>query len=214
MDANRIDIKTLCLSLIAILSSEIAIRPLIPGNPIGAITLIGVVRIFQTLLQLWIVGHIGKGLQNIGLLPSRILSGFKRGVIWSVGFGGVVLIIFTIMAIMGVRPFDFFTVSLPANGLHVLLLFCIGGVVGPVAEEVFFRGVLYGYMRQWGVIIAILISTSIFVMVHSSSTQVPLPQIVGGIIFALAYEIEKNLMAPITIHIAGNLAIYTLSLLF
>jgi hypothetical protein len=36
---------------------------------------------------------------------------------------------------------------------------------------------------------------------------------VGGIIFAVAYEMEASLMVPITIHILGNMAIFTLSLI-
>jgi hypothetical protein len=36
---------------------------------------------------------------------------------------------------------------------------------------------------------------------------------VGGIIFALAYEIERSLMVPVTIHVLGNMAIFTLSLI-
>jgi hypothetical protein len=36
-------------------------------------------------------------------------------------------------------------------------------------------------------------------------------QVVGGILFAAAYEIEKNLVVPITIHCLGNLAIFALS---
>jgi membrane protease YdiL (CAAX protease family) len=35
---------------------------------------------------------------------------------------------------------------------------------------------------------------------------------VGGIVFAIAYEKEKNLMVPITIHCLGNLAIFSLSI--
>jgi membrane protease YdiL (CAAX protease family) len=35
---------------------------------------------------------------------------------------------------------------------------------------------------------------------------------VGGVVFALAYEKEKNLLVPIVIHISGNLAIFALSL--
>jgi hypothetical protein len=42
---------------------------------------------------------------------------------------------------------------------------------------------------------------------------IPITQLVGGIVFALAYEKEKNLMAPITIHCLGNLAIFSIGLL-
>jgi hypothetical protein len=38
-------------------------------------------------------------------------------------------------------------------------------------------------------------------------------QVVGGIVFAVAYEVEGSLLVPITIHVLGNMAIFTLSLI-
>jgi hypothetical protein len=37
--------------------------------------------------------------------------------------------------------------------------------------------------------------------------------VVGGVLFAAAYEKEKNLLVPVTIHCLGNLAIFSLSLI-
>lgn len=213
METNRINLKTLCLCLLAILLTEAAIGYLIPENPSGEILLIGVVRALQTVLIFYIIGRSGQGLERIGLLPAGMFSGFKKGLAWSAGFGGLVVISFALLYSIGIPPLKLITVSLPDNVMYILLLFCIGGVVGPVAEEVFFRGVLYGYLRRWGILVAIFLSTLIFVLVHSITTVVPFPQIIGGVVFALSYEIEKNLIAPITIHVAGNLAIFTLSLL-
>jgi hypothetical protein len=48
---------------------------------------------------------------------------------------------------------------------------------------------------------------------QSSGLALPITQLIGGILFAVAYEIEKNLLVPITIHCLGNLAIFILSLL-
>jgi hypothetical protein len=44
--------------------------------------------------------------------------------------------------------------------------------------------------------------------------NIPIPQIVGGLLFALSYEVEKNLMVPIIIHMSGNLAIFSLPYLY
>jgi hypothetical protein len=41
----------------------------------------------------------------------------------------------------------------------------------------------------------------------------PFPQAVGGIVFAIAYKVEGNLMVPITIHVLSNTAIFALSLM-
>lgn len=38
-------------------------------------------------------------------------------------------------------------------------------------------------------------------------------QILGGIVFAVAYKTSGNLMVPITIHCLPNLAIFSLSLM-
>jgi hypothetical protein len=41
----------------------------------------------------------------------------------------------------------------------------------------------------------------------------PLTQIVGGLVFAAAYEVTRNLIVPMIIHVTGNLAIFGISLL-
>jgi membrane protease YdiL (CAAX protease family) len=60
---------------------------------------------------------------------------------------------------------------------------------------------------------ALLLSTAVFVVAHAIFHRIPLPQIVGGILFAVAYEKEKNLMVPITIHVLGNLAIFAIAII-
>jgi hypothetical protein len=100
---------------------------------------------------------------------------------------------------------------LPEGFAHLALFFLVGGVVGPVAEEVFFRGVCYGFFRQWGRVAALILTTLFFVSAHALKTGVPLTQIIGGVVFALAYEFEKSLMVPIVIHILGNLALFSIA---
>jgi membrane protease YdiL (CAAX protease family) len=86
----------------------------------------------------------------------------------------------------------------------------VGGLLAPIAEEVVFRGLIFGYLRRWGLPAALLISTAIFAALHLPA--IPATQIVGGAVFAIAYHIEGSLMVPILIHSLGNLAIFTLSL--
>jgi membrane protease YdiL (CAAX protease family) len=105
--------------------------------------------------------------------------------------------------------------QLPSENSALITFLLTGAVIGPVAEEIFFRGVVYGFFRRWGIPTAIMLSTLLFVLPHShaSGPLIPVTQLIGGILFAVAYEIEKNLLVPITIHITGNLAIFALSLL-
>ena len=58
---------------------------------------------------------------------------------------------------------------------------------------------------------AIVISTALFVLSHATDSSLPITQVIGGLLFAVAYEIEKNLVVPIIIHSLGNLAIFCLS---
>jgi membrane protease YdiL (CAAX protease family) len=103
--------------------------------------------------------------------------------------------------------------SLSKNSASLLLFFLVGGIVAPVAEEVFFRGILYGFLRRWGIVVALVLSTSAFALTHGLGHGFPLIQAIGGILFAAAYETEKNLVVPIAIHCLGNLAIFGLSLI-
>jgi membrane protease YdiL (CAAX protease family) len=73
-----------------------------------------------------------------------------------------------------------------------------------------FRGLIYGYLRRWGIWPALALSTLVFTLLHTGASGVPIPQIVGGLVFAAAYEIEKKLLVPITIHVLGNLALFSL----
>ena len=59
---------------------------------------------------------------------------------------------------------------------------------------------------------ALVLSTLIFVLLHPTISGFPLPQVVGGLVFAVAYEVEGNLLVPITIHALGNMAIFALAL--
>ena len=99
-----------------------------------------------------------------------------------------------------------------SNTTEVIRKESVEEIVAPFAEELFFRGLLYGFFRRWGAPFAIILSTALFTFAHPLR-GLPLTQIVGGLLFALAYEVEGNLLAPITVHVLGNLAIFTLSAL-
>ena len=104
-----------------------------------------------------------------------------------------------------------FQVQLPDDSRSLVAFFLTGALVAPLAEEIFFRGILYGFFRRWGISVAIISSTLLFVLSHTSSNTLPVTQLIGGILFAVSYEVEKNLLVPITIHTLGNLAIFTLA---
>jgi membrane protease YdiL (CAAX protease family) len=196
-----------------IISIELGMRLVLPKQPADSMVVLGVARALEvSLIILWLVTW-GQGVSCIGLAPSRMIAGFKKGLIWSAGFGIVVLLAFVALYMAGINMQTLIHARVPKEPGTIALFFLIGGIVGPIAEEVFFRGILYGFFRRWGVPVALMLSTLLFVLAHSVSHGVFIPQVVGGILFAISYEVEGSLLVPITIHTLANLAIFTLSLI-
>ncbi|WP_372683191.1 lysostaphin resistance A-like protein [Desulfosarcina sp.] len=150
------------------------------------------------------------GLQTLGLDRRTLRSGFRKGLVWSAGFAAAAGLLFMGLFMAGLDPFTLVRSPLPQGTVQRVLFFLVGGIVAPVAEEIVFRGLIFGYLRRWGVPAAVLISTVLFAALHLPA--VPITQIVGGLVFAVAYHTGRSLMVPIVIHVLGNLAIFTLSL--
>jgi len=176
--------------------------------------LTGAIRLIEMTLIMLIVYFWGQGLSSIGLAPSKMVKGLVRGLSWSAGFGIITFFAFFALFLVDINPFALIHTRLPEKSREIVLFFLVAGMIGPVAEEIFFRGIIYGFFRRWGVLAALILSSVMFVLAHLAAAGIPVTQIVGGIIFAIAYEKEGSLMVPITIHALGNMAIFTLSLIY
>ncbi len=212
MEAKQIKIETLLICLAAISCIEGAMSVVLSKGLYMPMIILGPTRLLEIILLLLIVQIWGKGLPSIGLAHSKIAFGLKKGLIWSAGFGVVASFAFVVLFAAGMNPLKLIQAQLPAKPIEIAFFFLIGGIVGPIAEEVFFRGILYGFFRRWGVVVGLVLSTLLFVLIHPINHGFPVTQVIGGIVFALAYEVEGSLLAPITIHALGNMAIFTLSL--
>lgn len=213
MEANQVETKTLIISLAIVVSVELAMRLVLPRHALQSMVALGIARVLQASLIILSLVTWGQGVSSIGLTSSKILVGFKKGLIWSAGFGIVVLLTFSALYMAGIHVLTLIHTRLPKEPGTIALFFLIGGIVGPIAEEIFFRGILYGFFRRWGIIVALTFTTLLFVLAHPLSHGVFVPQVVGGILFAVAYEVEGALLVPITIHTLGNLSIFTISLI-
>ena len=205
--------KTVVISIAAVLMTEVLFRPAIAALFVSPLPVIGITRMAEIILLILIVVQFEKNAGAIGLTPGEMFSGFKKGLIWSACFGIAAIVLFVLLYLTGINALRMLYSPLPHPKLLVLLYLLVGGVIGPVAEEIFFRGILYGFFRQWGVYTAVALSTFLFVLPHLTGGNLPFTQIVGGVVFALAYEREQSLLAPITIHCLGNLAIFSTGLL-
>jgi len=211
MEANKITLKTLTISIAAVFAIETVFRLAISGQPGSPLSALGIIRCLEALLLVFIAGRFEKDLNAIGLSRSKMLPGLARGLIWSVCFGIAAGVLFLVLFAAGINPLKLVNTPLPSAPGQIFIFFLVGGVIGPVWEEIFFRGIIFGFFRRWGVYAAILISTALFVLPHYDGHHLPLTQIVGGIVFAVAYEKEKSLIVPVTIHCLGNMAIFSLT---
>jgi membrane protease YdiL (CAAX protease family) len=212
MEANEVEIKTLVIAL-AITACLEAFTKVVGAKGLShPIIILGVARFLDIIVLTLIVSIWGNGLPSIGFAQSKMAHGLQKGLIWSASFGILTLISFSILYGLGINALVLIHTHLPKSPGKILLFFFVGGVVGPTAEEIFFRGFLYGFFRRWGVVIALIVSTLLFVLAHPVLPGIPVTQVVGGVVFALAYERERSLMAPLTIHVLGNMAIFTISL--
>jgi membrane protease YdiL (CAAX protease family) len=211
MEANRITITELIVSIGAVLCVEAAAVALAAGRLFNPMIYLGVIRLLEIALLVLAAVIWGNGLSSVGLARSSAFHGFARGLLWSAGFGIAALIAYLILYAMGIDGMRFIHTRLPRSPGDVTLLFLVGGLVGPAAEEIFFRGILYGFTRRWGVFVALTMSTLVYILAHPGFPHIPVTQVVGGIVFAAAYEVEGSLMTPLTIHVLGNSAIFMLS---
>ncbi len=212
MVSSTIKVSTVAAGLVLVLATELLGWRVIAWSQLPPLAVMGLVRLIQVAAFVSILVKWEQGLTAIGWTPATWWSGLKKGAVWSLAFAAAAGAGMAALHLTGNNPLQMLRSPLPPRGWELGLFFLVGGCIAPVAEELFFRGILYTFFRRWGIICALSVSTAIFVALHAP-IGIPYTQIVGGIVFAVAYETTGNLTVPITIHCLGNLAIFSLSLL-
>ena len=86
----------------------------------------------------------------------------------------------------------------------VLYSLFLAGIVGPIVEEIFFRGFFYPILKQkWGIAWAMVITSSAFAFIHQNQFAF-WPIFLLGMALAYLYEKRRNIIAPITLHVVHN----------
>lgn len=211
MDTKHIKPLTLCLSMIVVIITYYPLCRLLT-MALAYYASLGISLAVQIAAVLSLVLVLEKDWGVIGFSRDRLFHGISRGVTWSFCFGLIALLGYVLMTWQNLHPLRLIYTRLPDRMGECLLYFTVGGLIAPVAEEIFFRGVLFGYLRKWGLFFALVMSTLIFVAVHLPS-GIPVTQTVGGVVFALSYDRERSLWTPIIIHASANMSIFVLSFL-
>lgn len=96
-------------------------------------------------------------------------------------------------------------VFLKEKGMSFLIYTSLfAAIVGPVIEELFFRGFIYNALKRYaGTIASAIITAAIFSALHTNIVGF-LPIMILGLLLAYLYEKTGTLVAPITVHIIHN----------
>lgn len=98
------------------------------------------------------------------------------------------------------------------GALHIITI----AVIGPVVEEIFYRGILFGFLKGRGKsivrsIAAILLSSMIFAFSHTSIIDFSvtdllanIPILMLGLVVTTLYWRTDNLICPVIVHIIIN----------
>lgn len=150
-------------------------------------------------------------LRDLGLLGPRVWTGLSVGMLWSTGFGALVLVAEATARLGAGESLLRLLSGGPLRWGQAALLFSAGGLVGPVFEELAFRGVLYGGLRKrFGAGGATVATAALFAAAHGVTNHLPVVQAVGGVLFCAAYEVSGSLWAPLILHVSANLSIFAL----
>ena len=91
------------------------------------------------------------------------------------------------------------------NWYDSLGLLVLAVLIAPVAEEVFFRGMLYNALRRrLRVVVAAPVQAIIFGLSHHFGPADTTGVVLIGLAFALLYEWRKTLLAPVLMHAMVN----------
>jgi membrane protease YdiL (CAAX protease family) len=212
MEPGAVTLKTVGFATAGVIGIEALARWGIAQWGLAPLAGTGLARLLDIAWMALVVSGCPRGWARMGLGRGNWKHGLRMGLTWSAGFGLLAALGGVGLHLAGLEPLRFILPGPAGRQAAPALLFLVGGLIGPVAEEIYFRGMVFGGLRRWGFWPALALSTLMFSLLHAGGPGLPLTQIVGGLVFAVSYEIEKTLIVPITIHVLGNLAIFTLPL--
>jgi membrane protease YdiL (CAAX protease family) len=89
--------------------------------------------------------------------------------------------------------------------LDFAVTFIGAGLLAPVAEELYFRGLIHRALRpRFRFWLRVVLSTSFFALAHFDSAGVVASSFVLGMVNAVAFELSDSLWLPIMVHVFNN----------
>lgn len=104
------------------------------------------------------------------------------------------------------RPPAFLSLALSCDTTGFILLAIAAAIIAPVAEEILFRRVIYGYIAaRVGIAGSVVLTSMLFAMIHDSFAQFPALFLLG-VAFQLTYLHFHSLYPAILLHFLNNAA--------
>jgi len=193
---------------------------LLPGMVLGILHEAGIIIVSTTMLVsiqpvavvavIWLMRPPGD--TSFGdLLPIDIdwRTFIRHTVVWGVLLRVVSTIIVLFQTVLGfwedITNNPLLMAEEPLSALEITIIVFSAVILVPIAEELFYRGLLYRVLgRHFSFLSAMLISTIVWTVLHGSPILYP-PIFALGIILVMLYESTETLWAPIAAHIGFNL---------
>ena len=90
-----------------------------------------------------------------------------------------------------------------------LMILC-AGILPAVLEELLFRGCILTYLREYGILFSIVLSSLLFSMIHSGPANM-IFAIAAGMILGTIRIVSENIAVPITVHLLNNVLALSLT---
>lgn len=121
------------------------------------------------------------------------------------GIGVTILLLFLSGILMRLIPGYSEVANQLSTARESIIQLIITIVLIPIYEEIFYRGIIFGYLRKnFNMVLAILFQSLIFGLMHLNLVQ-GIYTFILGIVLALVYIYTDSILGNITVHIIFNL---------
>lgn len=173
------------------------------------------------LVLVWAKWRFHARFESIGLTAKDFWKNVKRGI---VGYLALIPILFAILLVLSFAA-QFFSyepepqavvqIYLKGSSDNILFIFTLFvALVGPVIEEIFFRGFTYTAFRdRFGVRWATIASAFLFALLHMNFIAF-IPIFFLGVFLAVLFEKTRSLVPSMTVHMTHNFLMVNAALFF
>lgn len=112
---------------------------------------------------------------------------------------------FSLSIFLNMLIFKYFSIPKTKDSLNLIINIISSGLIGPIYEEILFRGIFYNKLLKFtSPKKSLIITTICFSLIHFSPIKM-FYALVLGYIFTKIYQKDNNILSPIIIHVSANI---------